>query len=350
MKKLKLNVIGIIIMVILLIASVVFALVSIAAAQTPPSQPQPTSGISVSPGIIAMSVSSDTPAQATVVSITNNFDTSVSIDAELRKIDENAGLLVPTGPIDESLSKSLTISDTEIVIAPKTKREITVTFQNLDTLSPGGHYATLLLTQVADTNNQLSIRSAVSVNIFASKKDGERQSLKVQAFKAPSWLFKRPTSASLDFVNEGNVYLTPRASVQLLDRHGNSLANGVANQGSQPLFPGKTLHSDVKLVKSDSVLYPQKLTVLALYRADGQTESQPILQSFWYIPPFFAASIIALIALPILLLLNRKRLPKIIRFVPRARKKSSKMINSTAKSIPVRHDEESSNVSVRSKK
>jgi hypothetical protein len=255
-------------------------------------------GINVSPGLLNLTVTNEIPDATAAITITNNYDAPISISGELRKIDEEAGLLIPTDLIDETLAPSLIVSETDILIPAKSKKVINLTFRNTDNLAPGGHYATLLFSQRSSMESQLSLRSAISLHLFLTKKEGTRLRVSLSNFSSSSWPLKLPASATLGFQNEGNVHLTPRASVQVLDRHGNIIAKGVANEGSQPILPGKSLHSVVTLKTIRSVWYPQRLSLLALYRADTQTESQARIRTFWYIPPvFLVASMIFAVVL-----------------------------------------------------
>ncbi|MBC7582079.1 hypothetical protein H7097_04425 [Aeromicrobium sp.] len=261
-------------------------------------------GITVSPGRLNFSLSKDSTEQVVPVTITNTYDAAVTLNAQFRGIDENAGLLVPTDDLNPAFASTLRVSDTVLNLAPKETRVVQVQASNPATLSPGGHYATLVLTQQIDGQAQLSLNAAISLSIFVVKVAGAEQKLSLTSFRTNNNLFQIPTKATLTFRNDGNVHAVPRGVVSVLDGTYTTLASGIANQNSLPLLPGKSVKSEVQISKVSSIWKPQRLLIWTAYRADGVTDQTFVRSSTYYIPPLYP---IALSIIVLALVVTRRR-------------------------------------------
>lgn len=246
----------------------------------------PAGSITASPAELLIEVAQRQMQQSKEITLTNNYDVPVTISAELRSIDENSGRFIPDAPLSEDVARALSISETDFQIQPRSSKTIIISGTNIKELGPGGHYATLLLTQRLSENQQLSLRSAISINVFFVKADGAQQSIRLDKSKAQSWLFHIASSAEVTFTNNGNVRSTPHGVVYVTNRHGDIISKGIANVGSQPLLPTKSLTNNLNLTRIQRVWYPQKLYFNISYHADD-LDPQTKTYSFFYIPPFF---------------------------------------------------------------
>lgn len=279
---------------------------------------EPTPGLVASPAQIKLETSNKQPQKVTQVTVTNNYSSDVRLTAELYDVDENSSSLLPTKPLTTQLAESLRLSETDFTISPKSSKILTITATNTPSLSPGGHYASLVITQRSSDNQQLSLLSAININIFVIKQDGARSSVMLDRLQASNWLFHITDTAKLAFSNDGNVRNTPHASVLVTKQDGTIVAKGIANSGSQPLSPGKTVTDDIQLTHISGVNRPQKLLFTVSYRADTQ---DPITKtySFWYIPPIYLLLIPSIIIL-LLIIIRVKKYKKPI--APKVTKKS----------------------------
>ena len=245
--------------------------------------------VTVSPGQLSFQLSAQNAVDAQTLTVTNNFDSAVTIETSLAGIDQTNGLFYPTEDIDEIVARQIAISPTTLQIEPKQTAAVTVTVTNSPDLSPGGHYATLLLRQNSDTPaNNLGIDSAISINLFIEKFGGGNKSILLENAKFPHTPFTFPSSATLTFVNNGNMLVVPRAAIRLTQTNNaeNRIGYGIGNSSSQPLLPGKTLQTETQLRISGRMWLPGKYTATVQYRADGIDGSETLTQSFWYFPPY----------------------------------------------------------------
>ena len=98
----------------------------------------PNPGITVSPAKLSFILSKDAPLQKIEVTVTNNYDSPISMAADFKGIDENAGLLIPTETPDQPFVAALVLSETSVQLLPHVSKRLTVQLNNVAALAPGG--------------------------------------------------------------------------------------------------------------------------------------------------------------------------------------------------------------------
>lgn len=249
------------------------------------------SGITVTPGIVHTSVSKDAPDAQTVITIRNNYQTDVRVSAEMRGIDDASTKLLPTDSMPHDLDGVFNLSETLFTIPPLSDYKLTLQSRLIDQLTPGGHYASLLISQADDGAGNLSVRSAVSVTVFLTNKEGVKESLSLTKYNPPSSLFTLLGTVSYTLKNTGNVHTTPRGIVIVEGARGKILAQAVLNAGSNVVFPDKEFSSETKLVAVDKAWWPQKITTKLQFRSEGTTQVTEASSTRIYIPPRFVVLI-----------------------------------------------------------
>lgn len=280
-------------------------------------------GLTVSPGVVYAKVSKEVPTAQTVVTIRNNYDTAVSLAAELRDIDQTSTQLLPGGVLSPELSKSLSLSETQIVIASRTDYKLRIQTSHTDQLAPGGHYAALLLTQIGGAGANLSVQSAVSVMVFLTNTDGVKESLALDDFSAPSSVFKVADSVNVTLKNDGNVHTVPRGFVRVEKRDGTVLAEGVLNVGSNVTLPGNSYTTNLKLTKVTSTWLPERVTTQLQFRPDGSSQATVAVSTEWFVPPRFVA--LALLFITAVGFFVWLLLPRIVKAIKIRRTKTAKL-------------------------
>ncbi len=259
---------------------------------------QPPNQLSVTPAFINVELSDVNTVEKTQIAITNTYASNIDLLAELKGIDEVSGKLVPSGDIDPTLEQAVKLSSTDFTAAAKGMTILEVNVTNTPELAPGGHYASLVLSQKPKAGQQAAYTSQISISIFIIKLGGERRNVEAKVLNSNQNIFKLPSSIKLAFSNTGNTHVTPRASVIVTTSSGQTVANGVANTGSQPLLPGKELNSTISLTQTRFLWLPQKLKQVLSFRVDGSESIKQSQLYFWYVPPIF---ILLLFAIPTLL-------------------------------------------------
>lgn len=269
--------------------------------------------VTVAPAFINAEISNTTPKYRTQVSITNSFSTDIKLAAELRGIDEVSGNLIPVGAASSEILASVKLSKTELTIPANSTTLLDVLIANSVALSPGGHYATLTLSELTSGVKKNSIRPVISINVFIIKKDGEVLSVDLQKIDLMHSLFALPKDASFSFHNTGNVHNTPRAVILLESLDGKKVyAKGIANQESRMLLPDKSFTTMIGFTKLYAIRWPTKVKALTTYRSDGSDVTKQYEQTFWYIPPSFCIYLFVGTITSLVLIRNRSKIKKYI--------------------------------------
>lgn len=280
------------------------------------AQQQVATGLTVSPGVIYTAVSKDEPTTQTVVTIRNNYSDAVNLTAELRGIDDASTKLLPADALPQDLSGVFNLSETLFTVPPLSDYRLTVQSKLIDGLGPGGHYASLLLSQSPGTGGGLSLNSAVSVTIFLTNKEGVKESLHLAHYHAPTSLFAISNKVMYTLENDGNVHTTPRGVVTIETTKGKVLAQGVLNSGSHVVFPGKTMAGETPLTQVATSWWPQRLVTKLQFRADNSSQITEVSSNHWYIPLRF----IGLLALFAGLIWGLRHVVRRLRRVKKAKK------------------------------
>lgn len=221
--------------------------------------------------------------------VSNNYDVALNFSAQFKGIDETANIIVPAGDLDGQLAGLLKVSETNFTVPARSSRSLTVQASDAPDLRAGGHYATLQLTPDAPTGNS-TVRAALSVSLFITKQTaGVTRSLQVDDVQTSRWPFRVASGLTLRMRNDGNIHGVPRASVRMLDKSGDVIAQGVANPQSMVLLPGRSAAMPVALqaLPSGVTWLPQRLQLDVIYRYDGEEQTRHTTKSMWLIPPMF---------------------------------------------------------------
>jgi hypothetical protein len=199
------------------------------------------------------------------------------------------------------LASWISLSKDALVVGSGETQVVPVTIENKESLSPGGHYAAIVLKQESDKsdesaeNSRVSLKSSFASLIFARKIGGgiEEMALKEKSFERH--IFRLPKTINLRFQNVGNVHLTPRGVVKIIDPLGRDVAKAVINGESSLVLP-ETFRIFFAPVKKTALAFvPGRYTAEISYRYDGREAFESERENFWLIPPLFLL-LLALIA------------------------------------------------------
>lgn len=245
--------------------------------------------ITVSPGVLNIELTEPNQTVESEITISSNYSEATVLEASLSGVDDSSGNLVANGDIAPNLAQSLSLSSSQIDLPANSISSLYLKVTNSEQLSPGGHYATIALAQKNPEGSQVNLQSTISIGVFIVKRGGEKVDLQVKEQVLKISAFKLPSSSTLNFINTGNILLTPRGSVTIRSIDGKKVySKGISNEGSLSMLPGKNL-TDTFPIKNVSGLpiIPTKLKYITEYRADGLSEARYIEAVSWYIPPIF---------------------------------------------------------------
>ena len=111
--------------------------------------PAPSSGITVAPALLTAQVGSHQQQTTATIGVRNNFAVPVTVSAELNGFDVRNNALVPTTNAETTLADVVSIEPAVITIDPGSSKNIMVKLHNTPGLAPGGHYLSILLTEIS---------------------------------------------------------------------------------------------------------------------------------------------------------------------------------------------------------
>lgn len=279
-----------------------------------------TPAITITPGVLNIELKDPNQVVESELTINSSYSAPVTLAVGLSGVDDSSGSLVANGVLDSNLEQSLSLSDSQLTVPKSGSTSVFLKVTNSESLSPGGHYATVTLSQKSDDGSQVNLQSTISIGVYIVKRGGEIVDLSIANQVLKTSLFKLPNSSSLTFQNTGNILLTPRASVTIRSSDGKKLyGKGIANEGSLSVLPNKSLQNTFPIKNVSSLPFlPSKLKYVTEYRGDGVSNTRYIETNSWYIPPVFLLST-TLITVVLIALIS-----KLIKTIPLSRKGRSK--------------------------
>lgn len=242
--------------------------------------------ITISPAQLDIELGvNDTERQANFT-IGNSYNVPVILNIELKGIDQQSGRIIPSDDVDQGLISSVRLSQTELTIPEQSTATISLVVTNPSSLSPGGHYGTIVFTQRKSGDKEVSLTQAISAGLFVVKRGGQLREVDNTLFKTRTLPYQIPSSAQITIKNVGNVHVIPRASILVYTKNGSLVAKGVANTDSRRVLPGRAYEEKISLSQVKRLWWPQKLRVVLEYRADNIEEAKHIEKSILYIPSY----------------------------------------------------------------
>ena len=254
-----------------------------------------TSGFSVTPLFQEITLENE-PAETFTVEIENNTValTTFSVAVlDFGNLDESGGVAFQGA--DKDLSQKYALAswmrpETDTInLEPGKKEVLTVTIENREDLSPGGHYAGLVFRSTADPGESagdkgIAINQVFSVLVFVKKLGGERYGLEYVGNEWEHSLWNLPEKPKLRFQNTGNVHVVPRGVISVTDPFGREIRRGVMNEESGLLLPESYRFFPTLLKSLAPALIPGRYTMTLWYRYDGKDDFTMREEKFDFLP------------------------------------------------------------------
>lgn len=200
-----------------------------------------------------------------------------------------------------SLASWVKLQTDALVLDAGQAQKIHVTIENKESLSPGGHYAAVMLKVADDENGGENKETQVAVNptatslIFVRKEGGEIFNMNLNNQQTPHNFWSLPSLAKLRFQNAGNVHLTPYGSISLIDPLGRVVEKGIINEDSGIILPETFRIFNVKMLGLASAFIPGKYELNITYHWVGNPKNT-IVHSSIFIFPLLSMLIFAVLA------------------------------------------------------
>ena len=222
------------------------------------------------------------------VTITNQYKTDITLSVEVQGIEENTGRIIPVGESDNPIISAIKLSETQITISPQSNYLLEVTATDSEGLPAGGHYGSLVFTNITDEDQDSSIRTLISAGIFLVKEQGKIKNISAISTDFERGLFQMPSLAKISLLNDGNVHNVPRGYLRIYDSH-YVYFETIINNNSEVLLPNRVFNQEIPISITGSGFFPKNITIELGYRADGIEEISLYNEKFWYVPKFFIA-------------------------------------------------------------
>lgn len=239
--------------------------------------------ISVSPAYSKVSLSSVQPTTDETVVVTNNFEHEIRLNVGLTGVDKSSGKPDASLTADAVIARTVSISETDLRLAPHKSRNIKLRFTNNDQLTPGGHYGAVLIRQIDQQRGGVGLVPAVSVGLYVIKEDGAKRQLQVATQSLSKIMFRLPANVSVTSKNTGNVVVIPKASLSI-GRKSQAYELGILNEASRALSPGDQQATNVAFKSVKQAWIPGKYSLTTTYRYQGSDDTSKSSQDFWYLP------------------------------------------------------------------
>lgn len=202
--------------------------------------------IEISPAYFDITVGKEGNEQSFDLFITNKTDKKIKVDLsslDFKQTDPFGAigfLGKEIGNYTYSLSSFLTYDKDSLEIESNKREKVVVNVVNRQDLSPGGHYAAVIVRQTPTQNSKQTVVSpALSSLIYLNKRGGERYNLSFKDVNFPKFpiVFSQPSTYLITLQNDGNVHLIPFGTADITDMFGRLIYKGVINEGSLRILP-----------------------------------------------------------------------------------------------------------------
>jgi len=252
------------------------------------------SGFAVSPASGQVNVPANQPQVSYSVQLTNfnSVDKTFALSVvDFGSLDESGGVAflgVPTSELEHKygLAAWMSLPQTTITVPASKTVTVPVVIENRSSLAPGGHYGAILataLTAGADGSDSVGVKQVLSSLVLVTKQGGliERLGLVSQTMSASWWHL--PSTVEQRYHNTGNVHLTPRGVVSVVDPLGHEVERSAINEDSNIVLPSTYRRYATRLYGDGQAWLPGRYTVVSSYRYDGTTQTNIFRVSFWYV-------------------------------------------------------------------
>lgn len=272
--------------------------------------------IGIFPAYVDITLKSDKDEQSFDLYVKNKTDKAIKLDVSSLdfKQDDPYGSVAflgkNLGNYTYSLSSFLTYDKNSFVLPSGKQERIVVTVKNREDLSPGGHYAAVIVRQTPpDGNKETVVSPALSSLIYLRKTGGERFNLSLKDINFPKLpiVFNYPNTYLLTMQNDGNVHLVPYGRADIKDMFGRMIFKGVINEGSLKVLPQSRRYIPVYSKKVE-FSFPISINTLNLEGRDSIDKTKfSYTEVFIYINPVFAIALLGLVILIIIGIMRKKR-------------------------------------------
>lgn len=229
-----------------------------------PGSAQEKPGITVTPSIVRLDLSTDAPEAEIYYKNNTKLQVELNFSAQDFSQEEETGrvkflLEQDAKNYQYSLTSWITFEKSSITLSPNERQSIKI-FINKDKLTPGGHYATIqaeLKQSAKGEKGQVPVNAILSSLLFVRTATGnEREEISLQSASPIRTFLGFPDTFLIRVQNKGNVELIPYGLIEIKDVFGNVVAKGIINEGSLITLPESIRRLDIPITRQTRFITP----------------------------------------------------------------------------------------------
>lgn len=256
---------------------------------------KPSKAITIEPFLQEVVIKPGRSSVPFAIEVINHSSSSYSFRAkavDFGSLDQSGGVLFSGTNAPDllrryGLSKWLRLDDSVRTIAPKARLTLRPKIENRRDLSPGGHYAAVVLSSVsrrgAARAAKVDFNQNISALIFAKKTGAVDYGLELLSINDDHRLLTTASAVNLKFRSSGNVHVMPRGLVEITDPFGKLIGKGTINVESGWILPETERLYRVPLTIMGSAFVPGAYHIRVSYRYDGRDSFFQKNQNFGYL-------------------------------------------------------------------
>jgi hypothetical protein len=251
-------------------------------------------GITLSPAIVNLELAPNQAKSTFKITITNNQSLPISLTTsslDFKSLNETGGVAFIGANSNQlqhkyGLANWLSVPAQSINLGPNKTQIVSITIDNRDDLSPGGHYAAVLFKNAGSSGqaaNKVNFNQVVATLVFLKKTGGEIYSLQLSQPSLKTQYFSLPGSIGLHFKNIGNTQTVPRGTLSVYGPNGKMYERGVINPDSGLVLPDSTRFFRTSITKTGHSWLPGKYKAVITYRPEDISTARTDEYSFYYV-------------------------------------------------------------------
>ncbi|HKU18154.1 MAG TPA: hypothetical protein VJP80_02665 [Candidatus Saccharimonadales bacterium] len=246
-----------------------------------------TSGITLTPATLTLTLGHEQQAASQAFSVTNHY----SVPVTLRFTVLRSGANIKT-PLDAATL--LAVANDSLTIPSGQTAKQTITLHDDPKLAPGSQQATLQVSEINDSGSQVHIAGAMQMPIITVKQDGALMRIGQGSVQTPRMAWQLPGSIEVTVHNTGNMIAIPHGYLTVAAPNGHIVQRGVVNIASAAIAPGGRATLQTSLTQLRSVRWPGMYRVDFYYGLGSGQAGSVATARFLYIAWWHVALLIVL--------------------------------------------------------
>lgn len=269
---------------------------------------QGASGIGLKPALIeeGLDPGSSKTYTITVTNLSNKEQTFYFSRRDIVSVNDGGAPVFARDNVEPTgfeLSQWITLSQTEMQMAPKEEKTLTFDLNVPEDASPGSHFGAVVIS--VEPPKLRSSGAAVGyevTNIISIRVAGDALvKANLRSFRTDNYIYSRPlVEFSATIRNEGNVLVRPTGPLEVFNMFGKKVASLTFNESKAGVFPGSDRDFEIIWEDERTGFGRYEATLSPVYGEDGSYQTIYSSVSFWILPMNIIGPALAVLAVLLL--------------------------------------------------